>query len=317
METMVGLELKGTVLQGARAVPSLSTIYRVRRCMRVNGRAGCAKGRGGRGIPLGCSQIMALRKWCKEPNGKKRGTRLRMACAWFETVYEERPHRSTMCRWLRLLKLTRKKGTRVAAQQDPERVALFWERCNDVGLDPWETVWFDECGFDSRDFLMEYGYSPEGERFDTVEWLGRGRRINCLSSMTVHGLFAVDFYHNGSITYEVFEHHVLNTIAPRMLQRGLKNLIMDNASIHHACRNRIVRILAMMGILVIWLAPYYPQGNPIGARMCYYLEMTAAHCLARAIVSSAMFWGHTSLFARLYLLSRCSFVASTNQNTIM
>jgi hypothetical protein len=33
METMVGLEMKGTVLQWARAVPSSSTIHRVRRCM--------------------------------------------------------------------------------------------------------------------------------------------------------------------------------------------------------------------------------------------------------------------------------------------
>ena len=37
----------------APSVPSLSTIYRVHPCMRVNGRAGCAKGHGERGIPLG------------------------------------------------------------------------------------------------------------------------------------------------------------------------------------------------------------------------------------------------------------------------
>ena len=51
--------MKGTVLQWARAVPSLSTIHRVRRCMRVNGRAGCAKGTGGRGIQLGYLQIVS------------------------------------------------------------------------------------------------------------------------------------------------------------------------------------------------------------------------------------------------------------------
>jgi hypothetical protein len=121
---------------------------------------------------------------------------------------------------------------------------------------------------------MQYGYSPEGERFDTVEWLGRGHRINCLASITVHGLLAVDFYHNGGITYEIFEDHVLNTVAPRMLQRGLKYLIMDNASIHHAGKNRIVRILGIMGIRLIWLAPYYPQGNPIGTYREYFLQST-------------------------------------------
>ena len=160
-------------------MPSLSTIYRVRRCMCRNGRSGCAKGRGARGIYLQYSQILALKKWCRTSDGKKRGTRLRMVCAWFEKVYEHRPSHSKMCRWLCALKLTRKKGTRVASQQDPERVALFWETCHETGLDPFRTVWFDECGFDNRDFLMQYGYSPKGERFDTVEWLGRGHRINC------------------------------------------------------------------------------------------------------------------------------------------
>jgi len=90
LETMVGLELPGTVLHKARAVPCLRTIYRVRRCMRLNGRAGCARGRGGTGSSLRYSQIVALKKWCRAPGGKKRGTRLRMACAWFEKVYEHR-----------------------------------------------------------------------------------------------------------------------------------------------------------------------------------------------------------------------------------
>ena len=71
--------------------------------------------------------------------------------------------------------------------------------------------------------------------------------------MTVHGLFAVDFYHNGSI-----------------------------------CGNRIVRILGMMGITLIWLAPYNPKGNPIGVYTCYCLEITEAHSRARAFVSAAV-----------------------------
>jgi hypothetical protein len=33
----------------------------------------------------------------------------------------------------------------------PSGLALFWETCQNLGLDPWETVWMDECGFDFRD----------------------------------------------------------------------------------------------------------------------------------------------------------------------
>jgi hypothetical protein len=85
----------------------------------------------------------------------------------------------------------------VALQQDPERVALFWETCQNLGLDPWETVWMDECGFDFRDFLLLYGYSEKGERFHTEEKLGRGERINSLASMWIGGCFDAEFFHGG------------------------------------------------------------------------------------------------------------------------
>ncbi len=125
LETMVGLELPVTVLHKARDVPCLRTIYRVHRCILLNGRASCARGRGGTGSSLRYSQIVTLKKWFRVPDGKKRGTRLRMTCVWFEKVYEHRPSHTKMCRWLCELKLTRKKGTRVADQQDPECVSLF------------------------------------------------------------------------------------------------------------------------------------------------------------------------------------------------
>ena len=101
--------------------------------------------------------------------------------------------------------------------------------------------------------------------------------------MTVHGLFAVDFYHNGSI-----------------------------------CGNRIVRILGMMGITLIWLAPYYPQGNPIGVYTCYCLEITEAHSRARAFVSAAVCAGARVRVRSRLSLSHFAYISSyihTNMHT--
>jgi len=187
-----------------------------------------------------------------------------MLCNWFELTFDRVVPSITMSRWLRRMGLTRKKGSRVALQQDPEKVALFWERLQRLGLDPFETVWFDECGFDSRDFRLEYGYSPRGERFYTAEKLGRGSRVNCLASMTVHGIFEVDFYDSGGITYDVFEEHCARKIVPKMLREGMRYLIMDNARIHHGHGDLIVRYFDALGITVVFLAPYHPQANPIG-----------------------------------------------------
>ena len=262
-QIQAAISRNGTLLEGAHAVPSRATIYRICRRFRKTGLESAEK-RCGPMISLTGSEMESLRNWCKKPGGQRRGTRLARACAWFDVQFNRSVPRGTVCRWLKRMGLSRKKGSRTAKQQDPERVALFWEQCQQLGLDPWKTVWFDECGFDFRDFLLLYGYSPKGERFYTEEKLGRGERINCLASMWVGGIFDVEFFHAGSVTYEVFEGHCARTLAPSMLRRGMQNLVMDNARIHHAYADKIVDFFAQLGIRVIWLAPYWPQGNPIG-----------------------------------------------------
>ena len=255
---------KGSALHGFYRRPHRRTMQRIRRRFRRTGLSDAKVGHGGPGIRLTGSQIKALKQWLKAPNGQKRGTRLRFARAWFDATYNDYVHVSTVCRWLKVLDQTRKKGSRTAKQQDPNQVAYFWDRLQDLGFDPWKAAWYDECGFDFRDFLMHYGWGPSNERYYTVEKLGRGVRINCLATVSLTGVVDVGFYHDGSITYAVFEERCLVHIASKMRAKGLKWLIMDNASIHHASRNRIVQLMLNEGITVIWLAPYHPQANPIG-----------------------------------------------------
>ena len=125
-QTQRAIARAGTLLQGAHVPPSRATIFRICRRFRQTGLT-TARPRCGPMISLTADQIDGLRRWCRKPVGKRRGTRLRRACVWFDMQFNRSVSTKTICRWLKRLGLTRKKGTRVALQQDPERVALFWE----------------------------------------------------------------------------------------------------------------------------------------------------------------------------------------------
>ena len=134
-DTRAALRHEGTALNGLYHAPSRATCFRILRRFKLTGLT-TAKPRNSRRHTLSADEIRALRVWCKRPGA-------------VDT--------STICRWLKRLGLTRKKGSRTALQQDPEKFAAFLERCQRCGLDPYCTVWFDESGFDFRDFRLHYG----------------------------------------------------------------------------------------------------------------------------------------------------------------
>ena len=261
------LRQRGGALEGLLQVPSRATCFRIwRRFKRTRQVAG--RMRPGRTLGLGGEQICAIKAWCERPGGQRRGTRISKLRTWFDARYNRLVPKQTLCWWLKRLGLTRKKGTRTPLQQDPEKIACFWERAKRLGLDPWRTVWFDEVGFDFRDFRMEYGWSPRGKRFYTVEKVGRGERVNGLAAMSARGMFFIDFYHKGGVGYDEFEATILR-VAGKMARLGYNHLVMDNARIHHAHDDRVASILQHMGIRVHWLAPYWPQGAPVSVRLSH------------------------------------------------
>ena len=255
-------------LCGMKSVPCLRSIYTVRRIWRTYGIVGISKhrslGRGARGLSATVACI--IRAWCRKPGGKRRGTRLSKLRKFLQMnpVVNRSVPRCTLCRWLKRLGLTRKKGTRVALQQDPVKVALFWTKLQLLDVDVDEAVFFDESGINTDDWNMYYGYSEKGTRFYTEERVGRGERINCLVSVCTSrtGLFCVDFVHKGSVKYVTFRDHLVNKLLPEMVRRGKKWLIMDNARWHHANNDEIVAICRLYGVTLLWMAPYHPQANP-------------------------------------------------------
>ena len=158
------LQQLGGPLRGLRSLPSRATVCRVRSVWRKSGTIALARGRGVGASDQGLSASLAIiiRQWCRRPDGKKRGTRLKRLQSFLHMHPDVNRvvHTSLLCRWLRRLGLTRKKGTRVAKEQDPIKVSMFWTRCQILGLDPDATVWFDESGIGARDWRMEWGYAP-------------------------------------------------------------------------------------------------------------------------------------------------------------
>ena len=59
-----------------------------------------------------------------------------------------------------------------------------------------------------------------------------------------------------------FKNHLVNRLLPRMLRRGKRWLILDNAAWHHANDDEIVGVCRLFNVTVVWLAPYHPQANP-------------------------------------------------------
>jgi transposase len=143
-------------LCGMKSVPCLRSIYRVRRIWRTYGIVGISKhrslGRGARGLSATVACI--IRAWCRKPGGKRRGTRLSKLRKFLQMnpVVNRSVPRCTLCRWLKRLGLTRKKGTRVALQQDPVKVALFWTKLQLLDVDVDEAVFFDESGINTDDW---------------------------------------------------------------------------------------------------------------------------------------------------------------------
>ena len=135
--------LRGPVRGLSRVAPHLSTIYRIRRKWNKFRLMGVSSHRGHAHSGLTASMARHIRAFCRKPGGQRRGTRI----VRLQTHLSSSPDvnikvpKSTLIRWIRQLGLTRKIATRVALQQCPVKVASFWMQCQELGVNPWETVW--------------------------------------------------------------------------------------------------------------------------------------------------------------------------------
>lgn len=160
-----------------------------------------------------------------------------------------------ICKALKRNNITRKKKTRRYKEQDPEKVAEYQEKINDI--DPETIAYLDETGMDSY-FDREYGYAPRGEKVIGVIAGRKFQRSNLVSAILNNQLIAPFQYScttNALLFEDWFEKHLLPALPDNTV------IIMDNASFHR--KEQLFKLVENSTKRIIFLPPYSPELNPI------------------------------------------------------
>ena len=164
----------------------------------------------------------------------------------------------TMSRFTTKLKLSKKVGTRRAAQQDWTARCLFDNELASIPAE--DLVYLDESYGSERTLLRKRAWSLIGLPAYTEATLRHAQRFSILPALTVDGyLPGSTLVVRGSVTGAIFEHWLEYMILPQ-LKRG-KVLVMDNCSTHHG--ERLKDLCAEAGVRLLYLPPYSPDYNPI------------------------------------------------------
>ena len=128
----------------------------------------------------------------------------------------------------------------------------------------------DESGCDGLIGFRRTGWAPLGVTPVQVAPCGRGERHHMLVSYAQDGIVYAQLT-QGSTNSDVFENYIRELLKYcRPYPEPKSVLIMDNASFHHA--QEIKQLCDAAGVRLEFLAPYFPQDNPIEE---YFAELKA------------------------------------------
>lgn len=169
---------------------------------------------------------------------------------------------STIQRALNRIEVTRKKLTIEASQRNEELRVAWMDSMQQFTAE--QFVCLDESGSDRDSGDRKYGYSKKGTKAKVARWLASRERTSLLPAYTTDGVIASITF-TGTCNADIFEDFVLETVLPlcNPYPAPRSVIVMDNASIHHAERERIEEICAARGVWVRYLPPYSPDLNPI------------------------------------------------------
>ena len=126
----------------------------------------------------------------------------------------------------KVLRCTPKLATTVAAQQDPVKVAAYWQDLVDSGITPEQLVFLDESGLTEDDLHVKGGWAAPGAPVRVNRPLrGRGMRTECISAICTEGLIMTRFLGGGTVKWQNFRrvitHHLLPHMNPWPLERSV------------------------------------------------------------------------------------------------
>ena len=171
-------------------------------------------------------------------------------------------HQSTVSRFLKKVRWTRKKVSHKTARRDEEKALQWLQSIKGASLDDFLAL--DETSFVTTQTQCSYGYAPKGQacRFEREVRLQRERITLLICIQPSSGSVVHHKIVKGSMTAVLFQ-EFLATIPS--FCKG-KRLLLDNARIHHAtqaCRLAdLPTIQETADLSLSYLPPYSPQYNP-------------------------------------------------------
>ena len=165
----------------------------------------------------------------------------------------------TLCRALKVLKMTFKKKVLVAAEQERPDVALKridW-RSNELNIDPEHLVFIDETSAKTN-MTRTRGRSLKGTRLVARVPHGHWKTTTFVAALRSSGLTA-PMVVDGAINGAIFLAYVQQQLVPTLSKNDI--VVMDNLSSHKVAGVR--EAIEAVGAKVAYLPPYSPDLNPI------------------------------------------------------
>jgi transposase len=165
----------------------------------------------------------------------------------------------TVWRFLARHRITRKKKTGHASEQEREDVAAAREAWfeGELDLDPLKLVFIDETAISTK-MARRYGWAPQGERCRASVPFGHWKTTTLIAALRfdrVDAPMTID----GALDGDSFLAYVEQVLAPT-LSAG-ETVVMDNIPVHKVAGVR--EAIAAKGAGVLHLPAYSPDFNPI------------------------------------------------------
>ncbi|KAE8231477.1 hypothetical protein CF326_g3506 [Tilletia indica] len=168
---------------------------------------------------------------------------------------------STVHRYLLRGGITLKRAHRIAQERSARKRAAYEIKIGQY--EPSQLVFSDETSYDARDSVRVRARSKRSRNAVLPRPYTRGKRLSCIAALGINGCFASRAV-QGSFNEHLFYTYLKNDLLPYMTPfPGPRSvLVLDNASIHHSHRIRIL-VEDIFNCKLEFLPPYSPDFNPI------------------------------------------------------
>ena len=164
--------------------------------------------------------------------------------------------------------------TYLARQRDEEQRSQYKSALEMLVMHPNQLLFLDETAKGRNDARRRRSYSPRGVTpTASVPFTGsHGKRYSMLAACDMDGFIKEtceiverEGIAGGTVDTGVFTHWLNDNVIPVLGRYNLHEphsiVVLDNASIHHT--DEIVELIENAGAMVLYLAPYSPDLNPI------------------------------------------------------